>query len=81
MSKNKNDIRGVVQPVEHRVLIPDVVGSIPTSPSIEMIRASGDVVCEICGRKYYDHPMDEEQLSYDGRPFLHIGCDGKRLKL
>jgi len=46
-----------------------------------MIRASGDVVCEICGRKYYDHPMDEEQLSYDGRPFLHIGCDGKRLKL
>ena len=47
----------------------------------EMIRACGDTVCSICGKKYYDHPMDTEQLSYDGHPFLHIGCDGTRLKL
>lgn len=47
----------------------------------KMIRASGDVICEHCNKKYYDHPMDKEELSYDGRPFLHIGCDGVRLKL
>jgi hypothetical protein len=46
-----------------------------------MIRACGDTVCDTCGKKYYDHPMDTEQLSYDGHPFLHIGCDGTRLKL
>jgi hypothetical protein len=46
-----------------------------------MIRASGDVICEVCGKKYCDHPMDMEQLSYDGHPFLHIRCDGMRLKL
>ena len=47
----------------------------------KMIRASGDVVCDDCGKKYYDHPEDKGQLSFDGRPFLHIRCDGMRLKL
>jgi len=46
-----------------------------------MIRASGDVICEVCGKKYYDHPMDMNQFSYDGHPFLHVRCDGIRLKL
>lgn len=47
-----------------------------------MIRASGDVICEQCGKEYWRHPMDEEQLSgIDGKPFLHIHCDGTRLKL
>ena len=51
------------------------------------IRAGGDCLCEICGRKYINHPMDEEVLSWiedwDGkrRPFLHILCDGTRVKL
>jgi hypothetical protein len=49
----------------------------------KVVRASGDVICEICGKKYYDHPKDGAPwaLSHDGRPFLHIACDGTRLKL
>ncbi len=38
-------------------------------------RAGGDVVCDHCGLKYYDHPRDVHQES------LTILCDGKRVKL
>lgn len=47
----------------------------------EFVRAGGDVICEVCGKKYYDHPMDKEILSWGGYPFLNVGCDGTRLKL
>lgn len=40
----------------------------------EVIRVSGDCICEICNEKYYDHPFDDD---YE---FLHIRCDGQRLK-
>ena len=48
---------------------------------LEFVRAGGDVICGDCGKKYYDHPLDREVLSYDGYPFLNIRCDGVRLKL
>jgi len=48
---------------------------------MEAIRASGDCRCIVCGKKYLEHPMDKEDLSYDGSPFLHILCDGMRVKL
>ena len=41
----------------------------------DMIRVSGDCVCNICNEKYYDHPHDSEF------EFLNIRCDGQRLKL
>ena len=44
-------------------------------------RASGEVICEQCGKKYYDHPLDQKILSYDGKPFIHVLCNGDRLKL
>jgi hypothetical protein len=47
----------------------------------DFIRASGDVFCEVCDKKYYDHPMDKEQLDHEDRPFLRIDCTGRRLKL
>jgi hypothetical protein len=49
----------------------------------DFVRASGDCVCEICGKDYYHHPeADEPQyLSYDGTPFLHRLCDGTLVKL
>lgn len=43
-------------------------------------RASGDVNCKICGKRFKDHPMSPEP-TYDGVPFLHKGCDGYLLKL
>lgn len=46
----------------------------------DILRASGDVVCEECGDTYYHHPSDMKQL-FEGRPFLRVACDGRRLKL
>jgi len=49
----------------------------------EFIRASGDCICEICGKKYYDHPLEKnkEYLDYEDRPFLRRLCDGTLVKL
>jgi hypothetical protein len=50
-----------------------------------MVRASGDVVCETCGELYRKHPYDPYHLTKDHAdrpmPFLHVGCDGRLLKL
>lgn len=44
-------------------------------------RADGRCVCE-CGRAYWRHPFDMTTLSgIDGTPFLHLLCDGTRVKL
>jgi len=48
---------------------------------VEFIRAGGDCVCDECGKLYYDHPMDYENLDFNGGPFLHILCSGERVKL
>lgn len=44
-------------------------------PNEELIRASGNCICEICNENYYSHPHDSEF------EFLNIRCDGQRLKL
>jgi hypothetical protein len=45
-------------------------------------RAGGDVVCEQCGKKYYDHPQYTKALScIDGSPVLNQLCDGSLVKL
>lgn len=41
----------------------------------EMTRAGGDVRCEVCNFALREHPTDERF------PFLHVRCDGKRVKL
>ncbi len=54
-------------------------------PNIEVRRmfkrAGGDCICDQCGKCYYDHPFDTKQLSYDDKPFLHVLCNGDRVKL
>lgn len=41
----------------------------------DFIRASGDVVCAVCGKTYFNHRVD-------GRlTWLHVLCDGTRVKL
>ena len=47
----------------------------------EILHASGECICEICGKEYRRHPEDLEELSYDGNPFLHMLCDGTQVKL
>ncbi len=44
-------------------------------PSEELIRASGNCICEICNEEYYSHFYDPEL------EFLNVRCDGQRLKL
>lgn len=44
-------------------------------------RASGDCVCDRCGQKFLKHPLDWRVIGYGDRPFLHILCDGSRVKL
>ncbi len=50
----------------------------------EARRAGGDVICETCGKDYYRHPMDPSvltRISGEPEPFLHLLCDGSRVKL
>lgn len=42
--------------------------------TLDFVRCCGDCVCDQCGLTYFDHPE-----VFDG--VLHIGCDGKLLKL
>jgi hypothetical protein len=47
----------------------------------EVVRVDGDALCPDCSREYRAHPLDQENLSgIDGIAYLHIGCDGRRLK-
>lgn len=41
----------------------------------EMRRAGGDVICEVCGKRYIEHPVIEEF------EWLHITCNDKIVKL
>lgn len=45
------------------------------TPFGEWFRAGGDVICEACGFEYWRHICDPCD------PFLHILCDGSRVKL
>lgn len=48
---------------------------------VKTYRASGDAICEACGKEFRKHPADMGQLSYTGDPFLLILCNGDRVKL
>lgn len=50
-------------------------------PTGDDYRAAGDCTCQECGEEYRRHPMDHFELSYAGEPFLHVLCNGDRVKL
>ncbi len=50
----------------------------------QLVRASGDVLCEPCGKPYRLHPYCRGQVTMmTGVPeyFLHVDCEGRHLKL
>lgn len=47
---------------------------------VDMRRASGDVICEPCGREYRKHPSVGPKCSA-GAQWLHKLCDGSLVKL
>lgn len=49
--------------------------------AVDFYRASGNCICEQCGEFYICHEMDREHLGFQGEPFLHILCNGDRVKL
>ncbi len=49
-------------------------------PSGQDYRASGDALCLDCGYEIRLHPLDPNELSYDKHPFLHVLCNGDRVK-
>lgn len=44
-------------------------------------RANQDCICPLCGKRYIDHPMNKEVLSWQDEPFLHVLCNGDLVKL
>lgn len=50
------------------------------SKEVEVIRVDGNMICPTCGKPYWRHPWDEVNVDWQKNFFLHIGCDGKRLK-
>lgn len=47
---------------------------------LQVERGDSNALCS-CGKFYGEHPMDQVNVSgLDGKPFLHIACDGVRIK-
>lgn len=44
-------------------------------------RAGGAVVCEVCGKTYYEHPHYEPSAKTCGTAWLHELCNGDLVKL
>lgn len=51
------------------------------SCEVDMIRASGSVICTECRMPYWRHSTVTSVLDSEGRPFLELSCDGLFLKL
>ncbi len=43
-------------------------------------RACGDCLCE-CGHAYSLHPLDPDDLDWEGAAYMHVLCNGDRVKL
>ncbi len=56
------------EPIDWDALDPD---------DIEHIRASGSVICEVCGLEYRKHPREPRVPGLDGHPFLVRLCTGE----
>lgn len=46
-----------------------------------VVHVDGDVICADCRQPYRAHAYDTSERNQEGRPYLRIGCDGRRLKL
>lgn len=47
----------------------------------EVTRMSGESPCPVCNHPALDHPMCGRIKSDQNEPFLHVLCDGRRVKL
>ena len=49
--------------------------------AVRSFRASGDCICDTCGKKYITHPYATEARDQDGTPYLNVLCNGDIVKL
>ena len=47
----------------------------------EFIRADGNCICKTCGNYYRNHVLDGAFQDWQDNYWLHILCDGTRVKL
>ena len=45
-----------------------------------MVRASGNCICEVCGKTYYKHPFTDHR-DWNDDPYMNRLCDGRIVKL
>lgn len=64
----------IILDIAHLVMKPNWIGP-------DYRRASGEVICEICNKEYRKHPLDVDNLGYNGKPYLNRLCDGSLVKL
>lgn len=58
----------------------DLISTVRHTHAVDFRRASGDSVCALCGKNYYNHPHSEHRDSND-EPFLRRLCSGENVKL
>lgn len=66
--------------IRRRKLRPPTLKLYDPLSDVDFTRACGLSECADCGELYYDHPTTGP-LGYDGKPFLHVLCDGRMVKL
>lgn len=60
---------------EVRFALKVLLTTLPPKQMREWYRSAGDCLCPLCDREYRLHPSDPED------EFLHILCNGDRVKL
>jgi hypothetical protein len=52
----------------------------PATAELNIYRADGRMICSICGKEYWRHPLDQLIIGSDG-PYLRLLCNSDRVKL
>ena len=47
----------------------------------DFFHASGECICEKCGKTYYEHPLAKDIIGCNDEPYLNRLCDGSLVKL
>ena len=47
----------------------------------QIYRASGDALCGVCQKPYFEHKHDRAVLNHEGQPYIRRLCNGDLVKL
>lgn len=74
---------GVIQPIDSsgNYLPGPSLSVVILEDELHFIRAGGDCICGKCGKSYFDHPLYEKAIDWQGEPWLNQLCNGLLVKL